>query len=343
MMDGGTESEFWKLLREHRVDIYFAGEVHANTATKDPASNLLQVVSRGNWFDNFTTVDVSDSRVELAVFHQMGDKPSDGNYKQAGRLIVDKSGSETVFHDQGELALLDTNGRHFHFTFESDLSLEENPIVALWEEPPCRKINGTECTRVFPNSGTFGTHYSALKANVEMVDGIHGKAGRFTGDSVMAVYAMGPHYKDRAISYALWLKTRSVDNQLLINPSSRCFILSLNDGLPQITTSKGGKLCGNCQQLNDGQWHHIATTMPADGCLLSAVQIYVDGVPVNTHLVGKDFRLYLGRAGKLGFGGFGYGSQDVTTAQFEPFIGELDDISIWTRPLSRREISMLAK
>ena len=63
----------------------------------------------------------------------MGDKPSGGKYKQSGRLIVDKSGSETVFLDQGELTLLDTNGRHFHFTFESDLSLEENPIVALWK------------------------------------------------------------------------------------------------------------------------------------------------------------------------------------------------------------------
>ena len=45
-MDDEMESDFWKTMRKHEVDIYFAGEVHSNTVTKDPKSDLVQVVTR---------------------------------------------------------------------------------------------------------------------------------------------------------------------------------------------------------------------------------------------------------------------------------------------------------
>jgi len=48
-MDGADQSQFWVIMDKYDVDIYFAGEVHSNTASKskDPASNLVQIVSRG--------------------------------------------------------------------------------------------------------------------------------------------------------------------------------------------------------------------------------------------------------------------------------------------------------
>jgi len=39
-MDNGEESMFWKIMVKYNVDIYFAGEVHTNTVTKDTSSNL---------------------------------------------------------------------------------------------------------------------------------------------------------------------------------------------------------------------------------------------------------------------------------------------------------------
>ena len=39
--DRAENSPFWKLMVEHRVDIYFAGEVHADTVLKDKTSDLL--------------------------------------------------------------------------------------------------------------------------------------------------------------------------------------------------------------------------------------------------------------------------------------------------------------
>jgi hypothetical protein len=70
LMDDGTENSFWKTLRKHKVDLYFAGEVHANTVTKDPESNVVQLVSRGNFFNNFQTLDISDDRIEVICYDQ---------------------------------------------------------------------------------------------------------------------------------------------------------------------------------------------------------------------------------------------------------------------------------
>ena len=46
-MDGHDDSDFIEAMRKNNVDIYFAGEVHLNTVTKDEDSNLIQITSRG--------------------------------------------------------------------------------------------------------------------------------------------------------------------------------------------------------------------------------------------------------------------------------------------------------
>ena len=77
LMDDEMESDFWKTLRKHKVDIYFAGEVHPNTVTKDPKSDLVQVVTRAQWLNNFVTVDVTDERIDITLYNQAAPKPSD--------------------------------------------------------------------------------------------------------------------------------------------------------------------------------------------------------------------------------------------------------------------------
>ena len=41
-MDRGEDSELWKLMSKYGVDVYFAGEVHSNTASQ--SSNVVQIV-----------------------------------------------------------------------------------------------------------------------------------------------------------------------------------------------------------------------------------------------------------------------------------------------------------
>ena len=59
------ESDYWKAMRQNKVDIYFSGETHLNTVTKDPESDLIQIVSRGNHFTNFLSVDIFDDVIEV--------------------------------------------------------------------------------------------------------------------------------------------------------------------------------------------------------------------------------------------------------------------------------------
>ncbi|MCH8218975.1 MAG: hypothetical protein IH892_19630, partial [Planctomycetes bacterium] len=102
LMDDEMESDFWKTMRKHKVDIYFAGEVHSNTVTKDPKSDLVQVVTRGRNLNNFATVDVTDDEIDITLYNQIAPKPADGKYEVYGRLVVDKSAEKKTFRDEGE-------------------------------------------------------------------------------------------------------------------------------------------------------------------------------------------------------------------------------------------------
>jgi len=350
LMDDGIENPFWKVLRRYNVDIYFAGEVHANTVTKDPGSDIIQLVSRGNFFNNFQTLDISDDRIEVVCYNQLGDKAADGKYEVSGRLVIDKSVGSARIQGEGELAVLDPAARHFYFNFEEILPLAENPIMGSAnrkkEDPfTLRKI---KCSRILPNRGSFGPHYSGLTANVELVPGKQGKAGQFSAKSRMGVFAMGPLHGDHAVSYALWLKTTSTENQLLMNTGSiwskelkQFFNLNLDDGRPVVMTSDNQWLKAENSILNDGEWHHLVATMPSDGCRLSEVKLYVDGQPVETQLSGNDVALFFNQAVRLGIGGLNYSNKGFDELQVEPFVGELDEVSVWTRSLSAKEAASM--
>ncbi len=353
MMDGDTSCEFWQTLRKHRVDIYFAGEVHANTVTKDPESDLIQLVSRGNVFNNFLTVDVADDRIDIVCHNQTGSKPSDGEYKRIGQLTIDKTGANTAFEATGELSFLDPSARLYHFAFDQDMPLQQHPIVGLrgkTKDGTGVMLRGVKCTRVSPNAGAFGKHYSALCSGLVPVDGVRGRAAQFGKDSRMAVFAMGPHHSDRAVSYALWLKTKSTQNHVLVNTGSiwggkldGFLNLNLNGGKPEVQVSKTQRAVADSAGLNDDEWHHLAAVMPADGCRLSEVILYVDGNPVQTRLEGADRTLRFNQSVRLSFGGLGYSRKAFDALQVKPFVGALDEVSVWARGLSPAEVFVLAK
>ena len=350
-VDGGPANPFWKILRNYEVDLYFAGDAHANTVTQDPKSDLVQIVSRGNFFSNFQTIDISRDRIDIVCFNHTGTKTSDGKYEISGRLQIDKSGSSVKLAGEGELALLDPEARHLYFDFEDQVYLEKHPILGLKKASIKEEdtiLRGVRCEIIIPNKGAFGPHYSALSANVELVQGVRGKAGVFDATSRMGVFAMGPQQGGHAASYALWIKTSSVKNQILINSGliwssklTNFFNLHLNRGRPEVMISERQRLYAKDVQINDGRWHHIAVVMPSDSCLLSEVRLYVDGQPVRAGLVGADRRIYSFQAMRLGFGGLNYSTEAFDALPVEPFVGEMDEISVWTRSLSSKEIESL--
>merc|ERR1740124_1378400 len=90
-MDRGEESALWKTMVKYEVDIYLAGEVHTNTVTKDPESNLLQIVSRGNSFNNFLKIEVTHGALKVTSYNEIGPKAKNNqNYEAYGSLVLNK-------------------------------------------------------------------------------------------------------------------------------------------------------------------------------------------------------------------------------------------------------------
>ena len=73
-MDYGKKSVFWKIMVEYNVDIYLAGEIHANIVTRDLHSNLFQFFSRGNQFRNFLRIKVTDHTLNITSYNEVSTK-----------------------------------------------------------------------------------------------------------------------------------------------------------------------------------------------------------------------------------------------------------------------------
>jgi len=361
LMDGEMESDFWKTLRKHEVDIYFAGEVHSNTVTKDPKSDLVQVVTRGRNLNNFATVDVTDDEIDITLYNQIAPKPSDGKYEVSGQLVIDKSSGKKTFRDEGELAFLDREAPMLHFDFEENFALKDRIVLGFSLRQggnPFKSevdIEGVTCDRSFRNQGAFGRNYDAQNGNIVLAEGPRGKAGVFKPNSQMAVYGAGPHSHGNVVSYALWLKTTSEEDMVLINTGRGrlprgLMNLNLNDAKPELLIADDMRLIAKSEKLNDGKWHHIAASMPRKDCKLSEVQFYVDGQPVESEVVGQDKPVIVSLANRLSFGGLGHGNGKAPFSKLihvehgiKPFEGSLDEVSVWSRGLTDAEVAKLAK
>ena len=156
------------------------------------------------------------------------------------------------------------------------------------------------------------------------------------------------------ISYALWMKTTSKEDMVLINTGRAglkgLMNLHLNNGQPEVLIAVNARLIAKVQKLNDGKWHHIAVSMPKKDCKLSEVQFYVDGQPVESDVVGQDKPISVSLANKVTIGGLGHGNGKTPFSKLihvehgiKPFEGSLDEVSVWARGLTESEVSELAK
>ena len=114
------------------------------------------------------------------------------------------------------------------------------------------------------------------------------------------------------------------------------FTLALDHGIPVVHTRPITALRSSDQkQLADGQWHHIAVSMPKNSCSVSEVEIYVDGIKVSTTIT-NDRRIFQTTSGRMSLGGYGYsnvGFEDAYPGS-GPYIGKLDDFALFARPLN---------
>jgi len=337
LIDNGVDNPFWQLMRKYQVDIYFAGEVHANTVTKDSKSDLLQVVTRGNFFTNFQTIDITDNKIEMTLYRHFGESVTDGKYRTTGTLSIDKSTKRTIIKASGNLAILEPKSKLLHFDFEQDFAQFDRPINGLREKKSSSVIDGKRCNRTLANTGTFGDQYDALHCDVEIVASKNGNAGQFSEDSRMSVFAMGPLQGAHAVAYELSFKTSAKTNQILINTATiwgntpKDFLnLYLDDGIATVAISNKKMLKAQNQKLNDGQWHRIKVSMPHDNSKLSQLIIEIDGKTVDATPTNGDAQIKFNQSMRFTIGGKGYSSNAMKTLPVTNFIGLIDDVSLWT-------------
>jgi len=362
--DYGEESPFWTTMIKYGVDIYFGGEVHANTATKASTSNLLQVVTRGNSVQNFLKVNVTDDRLHLTSFNEVGKEPKyNKNYVAHGEIIVDKLNS--IISSSGVLKLLNRNKPLIHFDFEEVLLLETRQVLGLkhdnYKKSTVAKkisIRGVACEHALSNKGSFGQQYDGQLSNVQLKPGIIGQSsGEFDSSSVLGIFAAGPNGGNgHTISYALWFRTSQSSDMVLIHysvswypfdPERSMFTLALEDGNPVIYTYHDTKLILDLKNnaLNDNQWHHLAVTMPRSHCLLSDVQFFIDGERKVNSVVKPsyyDHHIVFVAGGRIGIGGFAYSDEDYDDKfNLSPYVGHMDDIYVFGRKLTKNRIRLL--
>ena len=366
-MDQHEDSDFWQVLRKHPVDIYFAGECHLNTVSKDSQSDIIQVVSRGNFFSNFLAIDISDDTVDITSYAEVGSEKtmSNFNYVASGHLrILKEQGSKSI-STTGELSFFDADDPMLYFNFQRIASLEDRPVLGLGELPGTRRapivtdvtVGDSTCSDALINAGAFGQDYDAQSTNVALTSGVYGTAGVFTEDSRAAVFGMGPHSGQMPISYALWFKTSDYGIRTLLSyegfwGQDAVMNLRLRDGRPELVYSASQKLFAKdneVDQFNNGLWHHIAATMPFKGCKISEVKLYVDGEELATSLVGDDTIVNLPNGGMISIGGFGYGDVgnggNLSREGFRAglnYVGALDDVMVFARSLSQIEIKEIS-
>jgi len=359
-LDKGEDSNFWRLMNEYGVDLYLAGEVHGNTATKSTYkdSHLVQIVSRGNVFNNFMTIDASDDILKVEIFNEIGHKSLfNSNYVKAGHLTIDKTSLAAKVSSSGLLHLLDLDASILAYDFEDIFPLGSRQVPGLteWNNKENLmfteiEIRGKVCKESLWNHGGFGAQYDAQVCNIWQVDGRNGgKAGYFTEDSRMAVAGTGPLSAGQAFSFGIWFRTWKHDRRMIMvhhanywggvvpwDYDKDYFTLILDKGVPVIHTQPKTKLqsTNNSINLADGEWHHIAVSMPRNSCLASELDIYVDGKKIGTKIT-NDHPIFQTTSGRMSVGGYGYSNSGFENAYpgYVPYTGSIDEFVLFTRPL----------
>lgn len=356
MLVDREDSAFWQLLRQHdhrhggKVRIFFGGEVHAVTVSKDPDSDLIQLV-HGNppIFDglgNYVVFQVEADRIEaeLRRFPLSIDgtswywQPSNPNSPgvssvgasfSAGTLVIDASGSETRYTTSGDMALVDQRGLTMHFDFDQ------------------KAASGN-----FSNRGSIGNDFYEGIANggAVAVPGVLGSALQLNGATAFVESGRGNITEGESRSVSAWVKSSYAGVQGLFsygrdkwNSSlNGRFVFQLSDGRPQLAISPNISCLPNAvARVTDGKWHHVAivlTDKHRNSC--ADIRFYVDGTvfaassanagaPLDT-VPWSNIRIGAGVGGSLG------------TQPDDFFNGAIDDAAMWGSPLTDSKVRAIA-
>ena len=329
------------------------------TRSKKQGSNLLQIMSRSNRFSGFLTVEVKNEVIEIRSLNEVGTGWRwNNNYEQNGSVRIDKTDIKNVqINSYGELKELDDNEAVIYFDFEGVHSISERQVFEMYDKQKnllvtdSQLIGGANATNCFHNQGSFGQQYDAQIHSVKLVKSRSGRgfAGKFTAESRMGIFGVGPLTAGLAHSISLWIKTDEVSKVMILvyyGPEHKVWrkdtlLLMLRKGRVELELSPKSLLKSSTSpMIADNLWHHIVLTMPKDSCAPSELRLYIDGNEFyfDSNLK-KNSSIFFHTAGRMNFGSFGYAQSTIeNVGNFE---GVFDDIMVWTRPLQLDDIQRL--
>lgn len=351
MMHQRDDSPFWQVLQDHdqqsggKVRMYFGGEVHQVTSSKDVDSDIVQLVHGnpplGGGGTNYVVFDVDGKRLDARLYSVDLSSAGGGTYWQvsegnktgtasanAGELVgtmtIDASATNTTYQTSGWLDFVDYRGLLAHYAFED-----------------------AEQGGAATNTGSLGDlEYSAARnGSPTPVNGKFGKALDFDGaGDYLRTNGLAPITEGEQRTVAAWVKTTETDTQAIFGygqsvTSGGEFNLQLDSGVLQLSTNGNGQAKADNPPINDGDWHHVAVVLPGKhfndmGDLL----FYVDGVeytanasnptaPVRTSGTSKS-RIHIA-------------ANATNKNSGQHFTGSLDDVALWGAPLSAGKLKSL--
>ena len=123
---------------------------------------------------------------------------------------------------------------------------------------------------------------------------------------------------------------------LVLSGGKDYFSVILENGKPVVNVKPSTSLTPLGQHnLADGQWHHLAISMPHKSCKVKDLQLFIDGDIVNTNVI-NDLNIFQITSGRLSIGGYGYSSpgfEDVYPG-IDPYVRTIDDFVLFARPLN---------
>jgi len=262
----------------------------------------------------------------------------------------------TVITSSGVLELLNRTSALIHLDFGKTIPLTQRQIVGMHHDyekdtlvASLITIRGKKSKNSLPNQGSFGQPYDAQVANLRLKQKQSSSYAVLSRTSRIGIYGFGPHSGGSTISYSLLISTTSNSEVILVhyghafteNSTKNMYTLTLKKGTPNLYISPTAILepVKRKLNLNDGNWHHIAVSMPTKSCKLSDVIMYVDGKVIET-TTETETNIFFTTTGRLSIGGFGYShiSHEDIFPHLSPYVGKLDEFYMWGRAIEDNDI-----
>lgn len=339
---GAGSSQFWQTLAKHKVDLYFAGEVHDMST-----SNYLGVeqVVHGGIMGYATKISylvgrVYPERIELELKSADLEYPANDTTRlwQAGsnRPRAQYSISANGFMPAGSLVIDKSSGATEYVNRSGYFIPLNGAASGLAVHLPLDEPGGNMAL----NHGSTGTINNGLIEGARFVAGKLGNALSFDNEGDKVVAGVPPTTAAKARTASIWVRvgpsaTETIRTAFTFGtnmPGGKWDVDVDATGLFELGVGQGRTDATGTTPLTDNAWHHLVTVLPQGATALPEVKMYLDGNPITfsaatTAIATTTGNILLGRC--------------ANTNVIQQFTGLLDDFAIWAEELPAGHVRAL--